>query len=104
MRKFSFLLQVDGNDKYQIANCEPALDAVLLIETAKVLNETEDMSYLVRSMRKLRRHVSMMPHFSNSQFLAFSTVCRTSLRELSLDADISYSIHDYGAKETGRIG
>ena len=51
-RKFSFLLQVDSSDKYQIAECMPALDAILLVEIADVLNETEDMSYLVRSMRK----------------------------------------------------
>jgi hypothetical protein len=51
-RKFSFLLQVDNNDQYQIAKCQPSLEPLLLVEVAKVLNETDDMSYLVRMMRK----------------------------------------------------
>mmetsp|Transcript_113085 Transcript_113085/g.316008 ORF Transcript_113085/g.316008 Transcript_113085/m.316008 type:complete len:257 (+) Transcript_113085:84-854(+) len=51
-RKFSFLLQVDGDDKYEIADCQPAIDAAVLVEVANVLNDTDDMSFLVRRMRR----------------------------------------------------
>jgi hypothetical protein len=52
MRQFSFVLQVDYEDKYEVANCEPSIDAVLLLEISESLNETDDMSYLVRKIRE----------------------------------------------------
>lgn len=53
MRQFSFVLQVDFEDKYEVANCEPSIDAAILLEISQRLNEKDDMSYLVRKMRKL---------------------------------------------------
>jgi len=50
--KFSFNLAVDKEDKYEITDCSPPLDARFLMEVADVLNKTEDMSFLVRKMRK----------------------------------------------------
>eukprot|EP00429_Kryptoperidinium_foliaceum_P056110 CAMPEP_0176089232 /NCGR_PEP_ID=MMETSP0120_2-20121206/44688_1 /TAXON_ID=160619 /ORGANISM="Kryptoperidinium foliaceum, Strain CCMP 1326" /LENGTH=257 /DNA_ID=CAMNT_0017423109 /DNA_START=131 /DNA_END=904 /DNA_ORIENTATION=- len=44
-RQFSFLLQLDANDNYEITQCKPALDASELIEIAKVLNDQDEMSY-----------------------------------------------------------
>lgn len=56
-RKFSFLLQVNDNDKYEITDCQPSLDVSLLVELANVLNETDDMSYLVRRMSEYQLHL-----------------------------------------------
>jgi hypothetical protein len=53
-RQFSFVLQVDDEDKYEIANCQPSIDAAILVEICNRLNDTDDMSYLVRRMRKSR--------------------------------------------------
>lgn len=58
-QKFSFLLQVNENDKYDITDCQPTVDVSLLVELANVLNETDDMSYLVRRMR--RAFVEQLP-------------------------------------------
>ncbi len=41
---------MNDNDKYDILDCQPTVNAVLLVELANVLNETDDMSYLVRRM------------------------------------------------------
>ena len=51
-RQFSFVLQVDDLDRYEVCNCEPSLDASVILEATKHLNDTDDMSYLVRKMRK----------------------------------------------------
>jgi hypothetical protein len=54
-RKFAFLLQVDADDKYEIADCQPAVNAAILVEVGNVLNDTDDMSFLVRRMSKSRQ-------------------------------------------------
>ena len=51
-RQFSFVLQVDDLDRYEVCNCEPSLDASVILDVTKRLNDTDDMSYLVRKMRK----------------------------------------------------
>ena len=51
-RQFSFVLQVDDLDRYEVCNCEPSLDASVILEVTKNLNDTDDMSYLVRKMRE----------------------------------------------------
>eukprot|EP00934_Nitzschia_sp_Nitz4_P002026 Nitzschia sp. Nitz4//scaffold3_size479765//244831//245752//NITZ4_000104-RA/size479765-augustus-gene-1.572-mRNA-1//1//CDS//3329550770//2026//frame0 len=50
-RQFSFLLQINEHDKYEIANCEPEVPMSKLVEIADTMNNTEDMSYVVREMR-----------------------------------------------------
>lgn len=52
MKRFSFVLLVDEEEKYEIVDCNPAIDGNELTEIARELNHTEDMSLLVRHMRK----------------------------------------------------
>lgn len=52
-RQFSFVLQVDDEDRYEIANCLPSVDAGILSEISDKLNDTDDMSYLARKMRRV---------------------------------------------------
>jgi len=51
-RQFSFVLQVDDGDKYEIADCQPSIDAGSLFEITQRLNTNDDMSFLVRKMRR----------------------------------------------------
>lgn len=51
-RKFSFMLIVNEQEKYDIVDCKPALDAADLVKLLQDLNETEDTSSLVRRMSK----------------------------------------------------
>jgi Chromosome segregation protein Spc25 len=51
-REFSFLLLVDEEDKFDIVECQPTIEATELIEILAELNRTEDMSALARQMRK----------------------------------------------------
>jgi hypothetical protein len=52
-RQFSFVLQVDELDRYDVCDCEPSIDATILMDVTNHLNQTDDMGYLVRKMRKL---------------------------------------------------
>ena len=51
-RQFSFVLQVDDLDRYEICDCEPSLDASFIMDLTSALNATDDMTLLVRKMRK----------------------------------------------------
>lgn len=51
-RLFTFILQVNGDDKYEIVECEPPINVLTLMGVSSTLNETDDMSYLVRKLRK----------------------------------------------------
>lgn len=46
------MLFVNEDDKYEVSNCEPALDAAVLVDVADKLNTSDDMAYLVQKMRK----------------------------------------------------
>ena len=71
-RKFSFLLQVDDNDKYGIAECQPSLDVEILLEVAKALNDTDDMSFLVRRMSKSEKELEKQYYWVSSNLLSSS--------------------------------
>lgn len=43
---------VDEDDKFDIVECQPIINATELVEILTELNRTEDMSALARSMRK----------------------------------------------------
>lgn len=43
---------MNAEDKYEVADCQPAVDAALLVEIANKVNSTDDMNYLVRKMSK----------------------------------------------------
>lgn len=53
-RIFSYVLFVNDEEKYDIANCNPKVNAIELIEILDELNESggEDFSILARRMRK----------------------------------------------------
>ena len=53
-RIFSFVLLVNDEEKYEVANCNPKVDAMELIDIVEELNESggEDISILARRMRK----------------------------------------------------
>lgn len=50
-KQFSFVLQVDKNDKYEICDCKPSVDAMVLLDVADRLNRADDYMYLARRMR-----------------------------------------------------
>lgn len=51
---FSFVLIVNDEEKYDITNCNPKVDAMELVDVLDELNESggEDISILARRMRK----------------------------------------------------
>lgn len=53
-KNFSFVLLVNDDEKYDIANCNPQIDAMELEDILEELNESggEDISILARRMRK----------------------------------------------------
>eukprot|EP00526_Cylindrotheca_closterium_P016117 CAMPEP_0113635930 /NCGR_PEP_ID=MMETSP0017_2-20120614/18740_1 /TAXON_ID=2856 /ORGANISM="Cylindrotheca closterium" /LENGTH=265 /DNA_ID=CAMNT_0000546753 /DNA_START=45 /DNA_END=842 /DNA_ORIENTATION=+ /assembly_acc=CAM_ASM_000147 len=51
-RLFSFVLQVDKNDKYEIYDCKPSVDATILLDVTDRLNRADDYMYLARRMRQ----------------------------------------------------
>lgn len=53
-RKFAFVLFVNDDEKYDIIDCDPIIDGKILKDILEELNEKEreDMSLLVRRMRK----------------------------------------------------
>jgi hypothetical protein len=53
MRQFSFVLQVDEEERYEVAECKPSIDVTILLDIAGMLNETDDMSEIFRRMSKL---------------------------------------------------
>jgi hypothetical protein len=52
-RQFSFVLKVDDEERYEMVECKPSIDVTILLDIAGILNETDDMSEMVRRMRKL---------------------------------------------------
>lgn len=48
------MLLVNDEEKYEVANCNPKIDAMELIDIVEELNESggEDISILARRMRK----------------------------------------------------
>ena len=52
---FSFVLLVNEEEKYDVINCDPKIDASTLADILGELNESggEDISILARRMRKL---------------------------------------------------
>lgn len=51
-REFSFFLSVNEKEKYDIIDCVPSIEVTELMEILENLNRDEDMSALVRRMRK----------------------------------------------------
>jgi hypothetical protein len=51
-REFSFFLSVNEEERYDIVDCDPSIDVTELMEILENLNRDEDMSALVRRMRK----------------------------------------------------
>ena len=43
---------MDNNDKYEVADCHPSVDAAVVRDVTERLNKADDMSYLVHRMRK----------------------------------------------------
>ncbi len=95
-RQFSFVLQVDDEDKYEIANCQPSIDAAILVEICNRLNDTDDMSYLVRRMRKLRplMIIVLYPYLADvSQFVIY-LFCRPSIFRNSVKIVGAVTVHN----------
>ena len=51
-RRFSFVLQVNSYDKYELVDCQPIVDEAILEEVCVRLNQSNDMGFLTRRMRK----------------------------------------------------
>ncbi|KAG7361399.1 chromosome segregation protein Spc25 [Nitzschia inconspicua] len=56
-REFSFLLIVDDQDKFDIVECQPEIEATELVDILTELNRTEDMSALTRRMRRVFKNM-----------------------------------------------
>lgn len=58
-RKFSFVLDINDEEKYDIVDCDPNIDVKTLVDILEELNGTDraDMSMLVRRMRKFLHFV-----------------------------------------------
>lgn len=58
-KNFSFVLLVNDDEKYDIANCKPQIDAMELEDILEELNESggEDISILARRMRRAFKEV-----------------------------------------------
>jgi len=58
-KNFSFVLLVNDDEKYDIANCNPQIDAMELEDILEELNESggEDISILARRMRRAFKEV-----------------------------------------------
>jgi len=59
-RKFSFVLDVNDEEKYDIVDCDPNIDVKILVDILEELNRTDlaaDMSMLVRRMRRAFKEV-----------------------------------------------
>jgi Chromosome segregation protein Spc25 len=52
LRSFSFVLNVNDEDTYEVEETLPPLDASVLAELLAKLNETDDLSVFCRGMRK----------------------------------------------------
>lgn len=52
LRSFSFVLNVNDEDTYEVEETLPPLDASVLAELVAKLNETDDLSVFCRGMRK----------------------------------------------------
>jgi Chromosome segregation protein Spc25 len=73
-RQCSFVLQVDYDDKYEVASCEPSVDAAVVRDVTERLNQADDMSYLVHRMRKFWR--SSFPPLIRFQISSCIIRCR----------------------------
>jgi hypothetical protein len=51
-RSFSFVLNVNDEDTYEVEDPFPPLDSIILHELVEKLNETDDLSVFCRGMRK----------------------------------------------------
>jgi len=58
-RKFSFVLDINDEEKYDIVDCDPNVDVNVLVDILKELNGSDraDMSMLVRRMRRAFKEV-----------------------------------------------
>jgi len=58
-RKFSFVLDINDEEKYDIVDCDPNIDVKTLVDILEELNGTDraDMSMLVRRMRRAFKEV-----------------------------------------------
>jgi hypothetical protein len=65
-RVFSFLLIVDEEDKFDVVDCQPTIDASELVGILDDLNLTEDMSALARRMREFNSFVDLVVRLSSS--------------------------------------
>lgn len=52
LRSFSFVLNVNDEDTYEVQETLPPLDTTVLAELLEKLNETDDLSVFCRGMRK----------------------------------------------------
>jgi hypothetical protein len=57
-RSFSFVLNVNDEDTYEVEDTLPPLDSIILQELVEKLNETDDLSVFCRGMRKYSNVVS----------------------------------------------
>ena len=88
-RKRNRYFEVNDNDKYELADCEPSIEGVTLVEIAKRLNDTDDMSYLARKMRKKfrrsRRFWRCTPYLTQLCFENRSCICGySSIKKLTV--------------------
>ena len=83
-RIFSFVLLVNDDEKYDIANCNPKIDDDELIEILDELNGSggEDISILARRMRKFdwRERISIMTSVITIQLYFFLIVFYAALK------------------------
>jgi hypothetical protein len=82
MRQFSFVLQVDDEDRYELVECKPSIDVTILLDIAGMLNETDDMSEMVRRMSKLFHIVEHLKSDSTHHLFLTKIIlssCRTIL-------------------------
>lgn len=52
-RKFSFVLRVNDEDRWEVKDCSPALDADQVLALVEEFDETEDWPPFVGGMRRL---------------------------------------------------
>ena len=76
---FSFVLLVNDDEKYDIVDCDPEIDAVELKEILEELNRSggEDISILARRMRKysMRWQCIKRDIFVTSATLTYNASC-----------------------------
>lgn len=68
-RSFSFVLNVNDEDRYEVEDTLPPVDSIILHELLEKLNETDDLSVFCRGMRKSNNLVSLFPAVVESQVI-----------------------------------